>query len=66
MYGKVSIDVLIAVSALAFGLGGAVGMFIVACFAVRNYNREYKNGHRDSEMKKIQAGDILESADHAG
>jgi len=66
MHGQINLNVFIAVVVIAFGLGGAVGMFIVACFAVRNYNRGYRDGHRDREMEKIQAGDILESTDHAG
>ncbi len=66
MHGQVSLNTLIAVSVLAFGFGGAVGMFILACFAVRSYNRGYKDGRRDADVEKIQAGDILEVPDHVG
>jgi hypothetical protein len=66
MHGQINLNVFIAVVVIAFGLGGAVGMFIMAMFAVRNYNRGYKDGFRDKQLEKIQAGDILEDPDNAG
>jgi hypothetical protein len=66
MHGQINLNVFIAVVVIAFGLGGAVGMFIMAMFAVRNYHRGYKDCQRDEQLKKIQAGDILEETSHAG
>lgn len=66
MHGAINLNVFIAVVVIAFGLGGAVGMFIMAMFAVRNYKRGYKDRQREEQLEKIQAGDILEDPADAG
>ncbi len=66
MHGQINLNVFIAVVVIAFGLGGAVGMFIIGMFAVRNYNRGYTDARRDIQLEKIQTGDILEDPTDAG
>jgi len=58
----ISTNLAIVLIGMALVIGDLIGMFIVACFAVRNYNRGFKDGFRESELEKIKKGDIL----HAG
>jgi len=58
----ISINLAVILIGMALVIGMTMGMFILACFALRNYERGREDERRECELEKIKKGDVL----HAG